>query len=74
MQNGQVQGTIAAEPRSYIVTVPSGEVRRNHYHLRTRTPANSEAVTSDDRINVTRQIQTCSKTDTEIRPPLCYKD
>jgi len=34
MQNDQVQGTIwssAAEPRSYIVTVPSGEVCRNRY-------------------------------------------
>ena len=46
MQNGKVQETIqssVAEPRSYIVTVPSGEVCQNHYHLRTRTSGNSEA-------------------------------
>jgi len=69
MQNGQVQGTIrssAAKMRSYIVIVPSGEVHRNRYHLRTRTPANSEAVTSDDRTSASRQIQTGFKTGTEI--------
>ena len=77
MQNGQVQGTIqssALEPRSYIGIVPSGEVHHNHYHLRTRTSGNSEVVTSDNSTSVQRQIQTRSKTGTEIRPPLCYKD
>ena len=74
MQNGQVQGTIvssAPEPRSYIVTVPSGEVRRNRSHLRTRT---SEVVTVSNSTSVTRQIQTRSKTGTEIRPPQRYKN
>ena len=76
MPNGQVQGTIVSttqEPRSYRVTVPSGEVRRNRSHLRNRTSGNSEAVTSNNNTSVQRQIQTRSKTGTEIRPPLRYK-
>ena len=60
MPNGQVQETIISptqEPRSYRVTVPSGEVRRNHSHLRNRTSGNTEAVTSDNNTTVQRQIQ-----------------
>ena len=64
----------APEPRSYIVTVPSGEVRRNRSHLITRTSGNSEAVTVSNSTSVPRQIQTRSKTGTEIRPPQRYKN
>ena len=71
MQNDQVQGTVissssAPEPKSYIVTVPSGEVHRSLYHLKTRNPGNSEAVTNDNSTSVQRQMQTRSKTGTEI--------
>ena len=72
MPNGQMHASVSPtpEPRSYRVTVPSGEVCQNHCHLRNRTSGNSEAVTSDNNASVQMQIQTYS---TEIRPPLRYK-
>ena len=73
MPKGKVQGTFVSttqESRSYRVTVlPSGEVCRNRSHLRNRTSGNSEAVTNNNNTSVQRQIQTHSKTGTEIRPP-----
>ena len=58
---GQIPGDIvsaAPEPRSYHVEVPSGQVRRNHLHLRVRaTPSELEAVTTD---RDSRVIQTRS--------------
>ena len=67
VQNGSSQepGNIvrsASTPRSYIVSVPRGEVRRNRMHLRVReTPAQQER--SNNRVT------TRSQTGTEIRPP-----
>ena len=65
VQNGNSQepGSIlhpAGTPRSYIVSMPRGEVRKNRMHLRLgerRTQNSSD------------QIMTRSKTGTEIRPP-----
>lgn len=71
---GQVSGNIvsaAAEPRSYQVEVPSGQVRRNCSYLRVRaTPSGPEAVTNDS----DRVIQTRSQTGTQIRPPARYTE
>jgi len=65
VQNGNSQepGNIvrpASTPRSYVVSVPGGEVRRNRMHLRTR-----ERLIPD----CNHQMMTRSKTGTEIRPP-----
>jgi len=64
VQNGNSQepGNIvrpASTPRSYVVSVPGGKVRRNRMHLRTR-----ERLIPD----CNHQMMTRSKTGTEIRP------
>ena len=67
--NGQVPGSIVSatpEPRSYLVNIPSGQVRRNRYHLRKRNCSPPEVIQ-------TSGIQTRSKTGTEIRPPQRYQ-
>ena len=61
--NGQIPGnvvTAAPEARSYMVNVPSGQVRkyRSQLHERNSLPPS---------------IQTCLKTGTGIRPPQCYQ-
>jgi len=72
-QGKQVPGTIVANsntPRLYIVSTPSGEVRRNCYHI--TEPLNDETTTAishhtsdtDRRRRITR-----SQTGTQIRPP-----
>ena len=61
----------AQEPRSYHVEVPSGQVRRNHSHLRIRTTlheSNSELVTTND--SDSRTIHTHSQTGTQTQPLL----
>ena len=65
--NGQIPGnvvTAAPEPRSYIVNVPSRQVRRNRSQLCERNCLPPEVIHRES-----TGIQTRLKTGTEIRPP-----
>ena len=73
-QGVQVPGRIirtADTPRSYMVEVPSGELRRNQAHIRPRTDLQSSAGTprtEDAPATYSRPI-TRSQTGTAIHPP-----
>ena len=52
------------DPTMHVEVPPSGQVRRDHLHLRVRaTPSESEAVTTD---RDSRVIQTRLRTETQI--------
>ena len=53
-------------PRSYVVSVPRGKVRRNRIHLRERCGSNRMITRSQSRGN---RIMTRLQTGTELRPP-----
>ena len=60
----------ATTPRSYVVETPSGELRRNRAHLRTRSDSQlTEAPTST---NYSRPV-TRLQTGTAIHPPDCLR-
>ena len=70
-QGKQVPGTIVANsnaPRSYIVSTPSGEVRRNRYHITERLNDETTTAISHHTSDTDRRI-TRSQTGTQIRPP-----
>ena len=70
--NGQIPGnvvTAAPKPRSYIVSVPSGQVRRNRSQLHERNCLPSEVTQGES-----TGIQTRLKTGTEIHPPQRYQN
>ena len=65
--NSQIPGnvvTAAPEPRSYIVNVPSGQVKRNRSQLHERNCLPPEVICGGS-----TGIQTRSKTGTGIRRP-----
>ena len=69
--NSQVPGRIvsaAPQPRSYLVNVPSGEVRRNRSQLRQRDILPPKTAQTES-----TAIQTRSKTGTVIHPPQRYQ-
>ena len=66
-QGVQVPGRIirtADTPRSYMVEVPSGELRKNRAHIRPRTDLQSSAGTPR-----TEDAPARSQTGTAIHPP-----
>ena len=69
--NGQVPGNIASvapQPRSYLVDVLSGQVRRNRFQLHQRDGLLPKTTQTESTV-----IQTRSKTGTVIRPPHRYQ-
>ena len=59
----------ATTPRSYIVETPSGELRRNRSHLRTRSDTQvSGAADTSTTMNYSRPMTRLRK-GTSIRPP-----
>ena len=71
--NNQTPGRItsaSSTPRSYIVSTPSGQVRRNRLHLAPRIPETTVQPTTED-INQTPQsnVTTRLRSGTAIRPP-----
>ena len=75
MRGQKVLGTVlcqASTPRSYVVETSSGEVRRNHTHLRIKTNMNEdpmESVASEEALSVSHRPVTHSQTGTVIRLP-----
>ena len=70
MQDQQVPGrvnTSCSTPRSYVITTPTGQIRRNRFHLneRTETPPTEEAIP----VVQTNRPVTRSLTGTVTRPP-----
>ena len=70
-QRNQVSGQIvstAATPRSYIIDVPTGRVRRNRAHIipQTTTPNDAEPPSDDTEGN---RIVTHSRSGVSVRPP-----
>ena len=70
MQDRQVPGrvnTSCSTPRSYIIDTPTGQIRRNRFHLnkRTETVPTSEG---NPPVQNNRPV-TCSLTGTVTRPP-----
>ena len=65
----QVPGRIlhaANTPKSYVIETPSGQLRRNHSHLRVRSELDRAA---DKSTNRPSRALTRSQTGTTIRPP-----
>ena len=68
----QVPGRIiqsAHTPQSYLVSTPSGEVRRNQSDLRPRISHNIYDGDNDSHVNTRSPIQTHSRSGVDIRPP-----
>ena len=66
----QVPGRIsdrANTPRSYIIEIPSGQVRRNRTHLRNQSDLQEN--TSIEFTSTPFRVVTCSQTGTTIHPP-----
>ena len=66
--NQPIPGQIVTTPRSYVVSTPSGEIRRNRSHLNP-IPHSDNRTEEPDPITTTRVIQTRSRTGTAIHPP-----
>ena len=71
--DNQIPGRItsaSSTPRSYIVSTPSGQVRRNRLHLAPRIPESTVQPTNKD-IATTPQsnVMTRLRSGTAIRPP-----
>ena len=60
--------TSTTTPRSYVVSTPSGEMRRNRSHLNP-IPHSDSTTNKSDLSTATRVIQTRSRTGTAIHPP-----
>ena len=75
--HGQVSGTLASrapEPRSYNVSVQSGQVRRNRSQLREKNATVPETRTRvSSSANEPPRMQTRSQTGITLQPPLRYK-
>lgn len=83
MEDTSIPGRVismANTPRSYLVSTPSGVLRRNRYHLTARPdhpdaedatplPANISAQSPRDSVSSRSQIMTRSRTGTEIKAP-----
>lgn len=72
--NQQIPGRVvssASAPRSYLVTTPSGDIRRNRSHLNPIPQSNSNTEQPDSNTPPS-PIQTRSRTGTAIRPPDRY--
>ena len=70
MQDQQVPGRVNTScftPKSYVITTPTGQIRRNRFHLneRTETPPTEEAIP----VVQTNRPVTLSLTGTVTTPP-----
>ena len=66
---GHITSTLRT-PRSYLVSTPSGQVRRNQIHLAPRSPDTSVQPTTDDNATTPQPtMMTCLRSGTSIRPP-----
>ena len=62
----------ASAPRSYLVSTPSGQVRRNRSHLNHQQTNVSDAPSTSDYTSDTQRhspIMTCSRTGVELKAP-----
>lgn len=73
--NTLTPGTVTATAntlRSYLISTPTGQLRRNHSHLTNRTFTDENATTEEQAPTILQNqspVVTCSCTDIQLKPP-----